>query len=62
MSWRHTKVYQHRRGGVSYFRLRTGFSINEGQFPNITIIWGGWVGKMFYVAFSHRFKWYWTRP
>jgi len=57
MSWRDTGVRHHRRGGISYFRLSTGFSLNEGQFPNIHVHWARPMG--FYIALTHRLKWWW---
>lgn len=45
---------QHRRGGYSYFRWRTGFSINEAQYPNIHV---SWKFRLIYVALSRRFTW-----
>jgi hypothetical protein len=43
-----------RQRGISYFNWRNGFSINESQFPNITIRWG-WP-RIFYVAISRNWK------
>ena len=40
--------------GVTYFR-RWGFSINEGEFPNIHVSWRR-DGFLFYLAFSWRWK------
>ncbi len=36
-----TKLYRHKRGGYTYFAT-WGFSINEGQFPNIHMSWRRW--------------------
>ena len=51
-------LIQHRGGGVTYFRPSTGFSVNESQFPNVTVLWrscGKW-WPFVYVAFSWRFR------
>jgi hypothetical protein len=55
-----TRLISHRNGGFSYFDSKKGFSINEGQFPNIHVAWNEVVG--FYIAFSHRLKFhrFWT--
>lgn len=46
--------------GLTYFDKSYGFSINEGEFPNIHVCWCHTYGV--YVAISHRFKWwyFWT--
>lgn len=45
--------------GVTYFDWRSGFSINEGEYPNIHVSWG-WCWH-FYLAFSRRWTWSWFR-
>lgn len=48
--------------GRTYFRWRRGFSINEGEFPNVHISWRTFGRRWrfyFYIAFSHRLKWWW---
>ncbi len=50
-------IVRHKSGALSYFRLATGFSINEGGFPNIHIHWGRPVG--FYIALNRRLKLWW---
>lgn len=39
--------------GYTYFNKANGFSINEGQFPNIHVSWRP-IG--FYIAISERLK------
>jgi hypothetical protein len=43
------------KDGTTYFSSK-GFSINESRFPNICLRWDG--GLFFYIAFSHRLKWW----
>lgn len=43
----------------TYFH-KWGFSINEGEFPNICLKWS-WKYCGFYIALSPRLKWYWFR-
>lgn len=58
MTWRDTGQIWHKNGGMSYFRLRTGFSINEGQYPTIYVTWSH---PGFYIALSRRLKLYWFK-
>lgn len=43
---------------ITYFRW-WGFSINEGQFPNIHISWrvGGYWHLFIYVAINDKYRW-----
>lgn len=59
MNWRDTGICRHKGGGISYFRLRTGFSINESAFPNIHVGWNN--GLFFYLAISPKIKIWWPR-
>lgn len=45
-----------RFSGYTYFRLSTGFSINEGEFPNIHVSWRRPYGV--YLALSPKLKWW----
>lgn len=44
--------------GLTYFRW-WGFSINEGQFPNIHVSWSHWF--FIYIALTPRWKWSYLR-
>lgn len=49
--------------GLYYFKVKQGFSINEGCFPNVSILWGspfrnGWAAPYVYFAISSKFKWH----
>lgn len=45
--------------GHTYFR-RWGFSINEGEIPNIHLSWRG--GVYFYVCWGANRRWCWMSP
>ena len=61
MSLFDTGLFVSKRGGGTYFRLATGFSINEGQYPNISVGWGGVLRRRIYIALSNRLKLRWPR-
>ena len=51
------KTHTHRNGGITFIS-HWGLSLNEGRFPNIHLRWGR-RPYGFYIALTHRWKFWW---